>query len=177
MLILQRALPDVDWNNRARGLGATEIRPATTAGEENLLSLPSGPLPNDRYFGYCVLVHEFSHTIHQFGMRINVTFDETLHKVFNSSIAMGRWNQTYSTTNHAEYWAEAVQRYFDCNNLASRPSIIDNTINTREKLQTYDPELHALINYVFRDNPWRYKIPDAETSICKPASESARYAV
>ncbi|KAI9142777.1 hypothetical protein BKA69DRAFT_1165785 [Paraphysoderma sedebokerense] len=167
---LQQAFPDTDWNSRARGLGATEVRPATTFGEENVLSLPRGELPNDRYAGECILVHEFSHTIHQFGMQINATFDAALKSIFDHSMAQGRWSQTYATTNMAEYWAEAVQSYFDCNQFSATPDGIHNDINTREKLQTYDPEIYALINDVFKDNPWRYQLPAAETSICNPSS-------
>ncbi|KAI9142778.1 hypothetical protein BKA69DRAFT_1165786 [Paraphysoderma sedebokerense] len=154
---LQKAFPDTDWNSRSRGVGATEARPATTVGEENVLSLPRGELPNDRYAGECILVHEFSHTIHQFGMQINATFDATLKRIFDYSIAQGRWKQTYAATNTAEYWAEAVQSYFDCNQFAATPDGIHNDISTREKLQTYDPEVYDLVNYVFKNNPWRYK--------------------
>jgi len=35
--------PSIYWDQRARGLGATEIRPAVTCGEENLLCLPGDP--------------------------------------------------------------------------------------------------------------------------------------
>ncbi|KAI9142782.1 hypothetical protein BKA69DRAFT_1037491 [Paraphysoderma sedebokerense] len=148
---LQQAFPDTDWNNRARGFAATEVRPATTVGEENLLSLP-----NDRHLGYCVMVHEFAHTIHQFGFSIAVLLWVD---------GMGRIPRRITPNIGPE-------RYFDCNNLAGRTNIIDNTIgiNTREKLQTYDPQLYALINYVFRDNPWCYQLPAAGLSICKSSS-------
>ncbi|KAI9142784.1 hypothetical protein BKA69DRAFT_1037493 [Paraphysoderma sedebokerense] len=160
------------WNSRSRGLGATESRPATSVGEENLLGLPRGDLPNDRYQGECILVHEFAHTVQQFGMRINPAFEAELRQIFERSTAKGLWNQTYAATNELEYWAEAVQSYFDCNQFSGVPDGIHNDITTRDKLRSYDPEMFNLINSVFKDNPWKYQVIPPETSICKKSDST-----
>ncbi|KAI9138619.1 hypothetical protein BKA69DRAFT_1127179 [Paraphysoderma sedebokerense] len=162
------------WNERARGLGATDIRPAITAGEENLLLLPLGDVPNDRYNGECILVHEFAHTIHQYGM--NSMFDMNLQQVFGRSMARGLWDQTYATTNHMEYWAEVVQSYFNCNRQSSRGDIPDGVhgnITTRERLRSYDPEAYTLVDTVFKGNPWIYQLPQTEVQICRVGTTSS----
>src|SRR6267154_1421768 len=47
------------WDKRARGLGGR----LTSCGEENLLNLKG-----DRYARENILVHEFSHAVHHFGI-------------------------------------------------------------------------------------------------------------
>src|SRR5262249_26220486 len=48
------------WDKRARGLGGK----VTSCGEENLLNLKG-----DRYRNENILIHEFAHAIHNFGLR------------------------------------------------------------------------------------------------------------
>src|SRR5690606_34477949 len=48
-----------DWDKRARGLGGR----ITSCGEENLLNLRG-----DRYFNENILIHEFAHAIHRYGV-------------------------------------------------------------------------------------------------------------
>ena len=52
--------PDFYWDRRARGLGSTPARPAVSCGEENLLNYSGDPYSTEN-----ILVHEFSHAIHQ----------------------------------------------------------------------------------------------------------------
>jgi hypothetical protein len=135
------------WDNRARGLGGR----ICSCGEENLLNLPG-----DRYAVENILIHEFSHTIHNFGLsEVDPKFDERLKGIYEQALADGLWKDTYAATNREEYWAEGVQDYFDCNASAPRPTV-HNDINTREELQKYDPRLFALIDDVFRSTPYRY---------------------
>lgn len=137
------------WDGRARGLGATHHRPAVSCGEENLLNLEG-----DRYPKENILIHEFAHAIHEMGLAsIDKQFDARLEACFESAIASGLWKDTYAATNHKEYWAEAVQSYFDCNNPADSQH---NEVNTREELAEYDPALFELIDEVFSGTPWRY---------------------
>lgn len=141
--------PNMDWNKRARGLGGQY----TSGGEENILELPS-----DRYKGECIYLHEFAHTLDQFGFSKTVpNFRKRLKATFDEAMAAGLWKQTYATTNAAEYWAEGVQSYFDCNRTATPPNGIHNEIGTRVQLQKYDPKLFALIDEAFGHNPWRYE--------------------
>ena len=95
------------WDRRARGLGGR----VCSCGEENLLNLPG-----DRYPVENILIHEFSHTIHNFGLRsVDPKFDERLKSIYEQAVADGIWKDTYAATNREEYWAEGVQDYFDCN--------------------------------------------------------------
>ena len=153
--------PKAYWDARARGLGGQ----ICSCGEENLLNLPG-----DRYSVENILIHEFSHTIHNFGLKsVDPEFDERLKKTFERSLAAGRWDKTYAATNHEEYFAEGVQDYFDCNATSPREGV-HNDVNTRDELRAYDPELFALIDEVFRQNPWRYVRYDAR----QPASAESR---
>jgi hypothetical protein len=137
------------WDKRARGLGGTPSNPMTSCAEENLLGYE-----DDRYKGENILIHEFSHTIHQVGMRtLDKGFDARLKKLYDKAMAQGRWIKTYAATNHREYWAEGVQSYFDCNARAEPPNGIHNHVRTREQLRKYDPDLAKLIDEVFDKNP------------------------
>jgi alpha-glucosidase len=134
------------WDNRARGLGGR----ITSCGEENLLNLR-----RDRYSRENILVHEFSHAIHRYGVgSLDHKFDARLREVYKAAMDAGLWKDTYAATNHSEYWAEGVQSYFDCN--APPQKGVHNDINTREKLAKYDQALFELIDETFKHNPWHY---------------------
>ena len=140
------------WNKRARGLGASRIRPAVSCGEENLLEYPGDP-----YRGENILIHEFSHAIHGIALReVDKTFNARLTAAYNEAMRQGLWKGTYAATNPSEYWAEGVQSWFDCNR---RNDPQHNDIATREKLKEYDPRLAALLAEVIKDNAWRYTPP------------------
>ncbi len=134
------------WDKRARGLGGR----VTSCGEENLLNLRG-----DRYNRENILIHEFSHAIHQISMRtVDPKFDAKLRAAYQNAKDKGIWKDTYAETNHNEYWAEGVQAYFDC---AAPPAKgVHNDINTREKLQKADPDLYDLIDGVFKQSKYRY---------------------
>ena len=141
------------WDRRARGLGATRARPAVSCGEENLLRLPGDP-----YAAENILVHEFSHAIHEMGLReVGEDFDGRLRRAYEQAKAEGLWEGTYAATNPNEYWAEGVQSWFDTNR---PPDGSHNHVDTREELKEYDPRLAALIAEVFGDRPWRYVRPE-----------------
>jgi alpha-glucosidase len=53
-----------------------------------------------------------------------------------------------------------VQSYFDCNAAAGG---VHNGVKTREKLAGYDPDLHALIDDVFKQSAFRYVRYDRRT--------------
>jgi photosystem II stability/assembly factor-like uncharacterized protein len=129
------------WDRRARGMGGR----LSSCGEENLLNLKG-----DRYGRENILIHEFNHAVHRYGLReVDPTFDRRLREAYKNAVAEGLWKGTYLTTNAAEYWAEGVQAYFDC----MRPQY---GANTREKLQKYDAGLFALVDEVYRQSKFRY---------------------
>jgi alpha-glucosidase len=141
------------WDKRARGLGGR----ITSCGEENLLNLKG-----DRYNRENILIHEFSHAIHQIGMRaVDPKFDARLRETYKKAMDAGTWKDTYAATNHSEYWAEGVQAYFDC---AAPPAKGNhNDINTREKLKKADPDLFDLIDETFKQSKFRYVRYDKRT--------------
>lgn len=142
------------WNKRARGFGgAPEDTFSASFGEENVICLEG-----DRYKGESILVHEFAHLIHTVGIvGINPDFDTELEMLRQHAIEKGRWENTYAITNKEEYFAEAVQTFFDCNRYSEMPNGVHNAINTREKLKTYDPEMYELLLRYF---------PESDLALC-----------
>jgi hypothetical protein len=133
--------PKEEWDQRARGLGATHGRPSSSCAEENLLGMPG-----DRYKGENILIHEFAHTLHTMAIvDLDAKFDERLKKAYADAMAAGLWKNTYAATDHKEYWAEGVQSWFNVNMEAKLPNGIHNHVNTHKELKEYDPVLYALI--------------------------------
>ena len=146
--------PKQYWDRRARGLGATDARPAVSCGEENLLCLPGDP-----YAAENILIHEFAHALHQMGLdKLSDDFDRRLRRAYDLAMQEGLWQGKYAAKNHHEYWAEGAQSWFDTN----RPPDHDhNHVDTRVELKQYDPRLAALAAEVFGDTAWRYVQPSA----------------
>lgn len=156
---LNRVFTQWDWNQRTRGVGATEARPVTSCGEENLLQYQV-----DRYHGECILIHEFGHTILEMGIKyIDPSFVARVEQAYKNAIAAGKWKNTYAGSNANEYWAEGVQDWFDANLWSSKSNGIHNEIHTRDQLRTYDPELYSLLSQVFPSN-WKWS-PQQHTMI------------
>lgn len=154
------------WNKRARGLGATTQRPAVSAGEENLLGYPL-----DRYKGESILVHEFAHTYHELGLNaVDSEFEGRLKTLHEKARDKGLWANTYAAANEKEYWAEAVQSYFDANMPVVRPNEVHNGVHTRERLKAYDPEMFKLIDGVFKSEKWRWQPPVPGVTIPAPVA-------
>ncbi len=140
--------PRTDWNARARGLGGREC----SAGEENILEFPT-----DRYKGESIIIHEFSHTLDDYGFRLtDKSFATEIKEAFEYAKAKKLWEKTYALTNESEYFAEGVQSYFDCNRSATPANGIHNDVCNRKRLKEYDAKLFAVIDRVFGRNQWRY---------------------
>jgi cyclophilin family peptidyl-prolyl cis-trans isomerase len=144
--------PAVYWDRRARGLGATPEAPAVSCAEENLLGFSDDPYKQEN-----ILIHEFAHAIHSMGLnRVDPTFEGRLREAYDSAQQRGLWRGTYAITSPAEYWAEAVQSWFDDNR---ENDALHNRVDTRAELNEYDPQLAALCSEVFGDGVWRYHTP------------------
>ena len=145
------------WNRRARGLGATAARPAVSCGEENLLCLPGDPYSTEN-----ILIHEFAHVIHEWGMkRVDPTFDDRLLATYLHARSNGLWKGTYAMENRAEYWAEGTQSWFDTNRADDNEH---GPVDTRDEVKQHDPELARLLAEVYGDGPWRYQRPAARSA-------------
>jgi hypothetical protein len=144
------------WDRRARGLGATAVRPAVSCAEENLLDEPGDP-----YSTESICVHEFAHTVHEMVLSVRIkSFDRRLHAAFRNAQAKGIWKNTYAMTNEKEYWAEAVQSWFDTNR---HDDAEHGKIDTREEVQREDPLMAALIVEALGKVSWRYVKPSLRT--------------
>jgi hypothetical protein len=151
--------PKLYWDKRARGLGATRVRPAVSCGEENLLCLPGDP-----YAAENILIHEFAHAAHQMGVNsLDRTFQARLQKAFDDAAKAGLWKNKYAGTNPSEYFAEGAQSWFDTNRENDHDH---NHVNTRAELKEYDAGLAKLCAEVFGERDWRYARPAAR----QPAS-------
>jgi hypothetical protein len=147
---LYEQFPGTDWDTRARGLGATPFIPLSTVGEENVLCLADDP-----YLGESILVHEFAHTVHVMGLDVvDPGFSVRLAALYDEAMSAGLWSGTYAATNPEEYLAEAVQSYFDTNQVGPPGGDgIHNDVDTRAELAAYDPAIHDLIAEVFAPDP------------------------
>lgn len=149
---LYAAFPGTDWNKRTRGVAATKQRPVVCFGADNVLQLKS-----DRYKGESIAIHEFAHSLFDFGLAVaNPKLKRELEADFEADRKQGLWDNTYSATNDAEYWAEGVQMYFDAARTSSKADGVHNWVGTREDLKKYDPRLYRFIRKTLGDNPWRW---------------------
>ena len=146
-------------NLRARGFGGR----TTSCGEENLLNLP-----RDRYADESIFIHELAHGMHSPGLRSHdPTFQGRLDALYRQAMDKGLYKNDYASTNAAEYWAEGVQAFFDCDR---ENNWNHNHINTRKELLNYDPDMAAFVREILRitdENDWRYEPLQKQPSVEK----------
>jgi len=136
------------WDRRARGLGGRIVSGA----EENLLAYPGDPYNTEN-----ILIHEFAHVIQSTGLpQVDPTFNKRLRAAYDDARKKGLWQDTYAGSNRGEYWAEAVQTWFDNNRENDKEH---NHVNTRVELKAYDPNLAALCAEILGQGDWTYKKP------------------
>ncbi len=140
------------WDARARGLGGSKDEPVCSCAEENVLAFEGDPYSTEN-----ILIHEFAHNIHLRGMvNVDRTFDIRLEATYDKAMSDGLWKGKYASVNHAEYFAEGVQSWFDNNR---QPDHDHNHVDTREELKEYDPGLAAICQEVFGDTKLVYTKP------------------
>jgi hypothetical protein len=71
-------------------------------------------------------------------------------------IVFGGPKQCYAGKNRSEYFAEAVQNWYDTNRTMDHDH---NHIHTRKQLKEYDPEVAKFCNDVLGDSKWRFVSP------------------
>jgi len=160
---LQTDLPDCRnmslwWAYRARGLGS---RPVSCA-EENLLNLKGDP-----YKGENIFIHEFAHGIH--GV-LGEEFNVRLRELYDEAKQSGGFGGYAIDGGFAEFWAEGVQTWFECNGrkkpktgrgsdsftvIGTQGEIVCH-LTTRKLLRTHCPEFAELLDSTFRQNKWVY---------------------
>ena len=92
---------ELDIDERTRGTGGLQA----SCGEENLLRLEK-----DRYRGRDILVHEFSHTIHTYGLDNSAR--KKIHNLYESARNKNLWPGCYAISTVYEYFAELAMWYF-----------------------------------------------------------------
>ncbi len=123
-------------DQRTRGMGGL----LSSCGEENLLKLPQ-----DRYRGRDICIHEFAHCIQDHGM---TDADRARFRdQYRRSLAKDLWKGGYAASNEQEYFAELSMWYFgthgDLGMTGKKPGV------GREGLRAYDPEACALFEQFF----------------------------
>jgi alpha-glucosidase len=135
----------LNWDLRARGLGGTIEEPLTSCAEENILAYQI-----DKYHAEDILIHEFAHSIHLIGFMLAVPdFDSRLKACYEAAKAKGILDNTYRITDKEEYFAEAVQDWFNVNAEMPHTDGKHNWCNTREELLDFDPDLYHLLEEYF----------------------------
>lgn len=149
----QREMKPKDfWDARARGLGGSQTDPLCSCAEENLLGYDGDPYSTEN-----ILIHEFAHNMHLRGLvKVDPTFDNRLKHAYDRAMEAGLWKGKYASVNHAEYFAEGVQSWFDNNREFDHDH---NHVNTRKELIEYDPGLAAICKEVFGDTELVYTKP------------------
>ena len=141
---------------RFRGFGGGGLsgHTAVSSSEEDLLHYPgSGG-------SHTVLIHEFAHAIHRFGLNtVDPTFNNRLQIAYDVAMEKGLWQGTYASSDRGEYWAEGTQAWFYPKGGGSFKG------NTRQALKVYDPALAALLAEVYGDSGWRYTSPAARVHL------------
>ena len=135
----------LNWDLRARGLGGDLNLPLTSCAEENVLAYQI-----DKYHAEDILIHEFAHSIHLIGLMLAVKdFDPRLKQCYENAKMRGILDATYRVTDKEEYFAEAVQDWFNVNAEMDHADGKHNWCNTREELEEYDPDLYNLLAEYF----------------------------
>lgn len=147
--------PGLDWRFLGRSFHGTEIIPFAAGAEENLLCSTE-----DRYEGEDNFMRDFAITIRRFAMDIiDEPTSEAIEQAYAVAIAEGKWTNTLAEINADQYWAEAVQSFFDANledNAEDREPISShNHVNTRDELRAYDRAVYEIALSVFGDTKWR----------------------
>ena len=141
---------------RYRGIGGSGLsgHPAVSSSEENVLHYPG------INSSYNILIHEFAHVVHKFGLKVvDPTFDSRLKIAYNTAMKKGLWQGTYASSDRGEYWAEGTRFWFNPEDTSDEKSYNRNHINTRIELKNYDPPLAALLTEIYGDGGWRYTPP------------------
>lgn len=125
------------WNKRARGMGGLY----TTGAAENILGVPG-----TRYFGENILVHEFSHSIHDAIRKSDPKLASEIDAAYANAKRTGLWKGSYSIQTVEEYWAEGTQFWFN-SNMAYKAS--GTTVTSSRDLERYDPQLYDLLAQVY----------------------------
>lgn len=147
------------------GFGGTQLASIRDA---NVLRLKTGSYTTG-YRDESILTHEFGHTVYNYGL--SEAQKAEFINIYNTSIAAGRWPNSYAGSNKDEYFATLSAIWFN---------VMDDTydgnwdgvrgpINTRAELKAYDKAAYDFMSKVYVSNkylpsPWENgSVPDHYT--------------
>jgi hypothetical protein len=150
------------WAYRARGLAGRPV----SCGEENVLGFQGDPWQGENIF-----IHEFAHGFQDIIAGIDEKFNSRFGALYDAAKKSGRFRGYAIEGGPAEFWAEGVQAWFNCNGTIRPKSGGGQSsfealgpsgehvchIRTREQLKTYLPEYAKLLDDSFRHNEWVYE--------------------
>ncbi|CAL4869520.1 hypothetical protein MMA231_03812 (plasmid) [Asticcacaulis sp. MM231] len=126
------------WAARARGMGGIY----TTGAAENILGVP-----DTRYYGENILVHEFSHSIFNAIRSADPALAARVETAYAHAKDKRLWQGAYMANTLDEYWAEGTQFWFNSNKAYITDTL---TVVDAEDFQAHDAELYALLAEVYR---------------------------
>jgi hypothetical protein len=137
-----RENPRITLDERARGMGGRQC----SCGEENLLRLP-----DDRYRGRDILTHEFTHTIHRYGLSPNL--QQMISETYKQARQQKLWETPagrpiYGGSNEDEYLAEMAMWYVG--GRGDWPQSMPPMTPGPEFLKSYDPAGYQLVDDLFQ---------------------------
>ena len=149
------------WSYRARGLAGRPV----SCGEENVLGFPGDPWQGENIF-----IHEFAHGFQDIIAGIDAPFGARFAALYDAARKSGRIRGYAMDGGPAEFWAEGVQAWFNCNGTIRPQSGGGQSsfeilgpqgehvchLATREQLKTHLPEYARLLDETFRQNEWVY---------------------
>lgn len=137
------------------GFGGTQLASIKDA---NVLRLKTG----DYQTGYpdeSILVHEFGHTIKNYGLTEKQQAELT--KIYQDSVQMGKWENTYAGSNEDEFFATLSAIWFNVmdDTYDGQTDGVRGPINTRAELKLYDESAYQFMQKIYPSDiflpaPW-----------------------
>jgi len=120
--------------------------------------------PDDPYNGATnILVHEFAHTIHQYGLPNTSDYWNKIYQAWYKAYMLGTWDRnSYAMSNHLEYFAEASGVFFNVNHLhgssggmsscGKQWGYCETEAEARAWLKLKDPGLYDALSFTYTNN-------------------------
>ncbi len=147
------------------GFGGTQLASIKDA---NVLRLREGNYQTT-YPNESILVHEFGHTVQNYGL--SEAQMQEWESIYNSSIAAGKWQDSYAGSNSSEYFATLSAIWFNAmdDTADGQWDGVRGPVNTRRELKVYDEAAYNFLSEIYVSDqylpaPWENgSVPDNYT--------------
>lgn len=147
------------------GFGGTQLASIRDA---NVLRLKTGSYQTG-YPDESILTHEFAHTVYNFGL--SEEQQQEWLDIFNTSVAAGKWANSYAGSNKDEYFATLSAIWFNAMDDTHNGEWdgVRGPINTRAELKAYDEDAYNFLSKIYvpdqyLPSPWENgTVPDNYT--------------